>query len=238
MHARFIVLISHERSGSHYLSDMLTANTGVRSFDEICNYNAIDPDTSPASFFRFRREAQVADPDIALRPSPESNTRLMDSYLAQLETMATGPKRLLLDIKYGHVHNFEVGWCPTERRPFLPAYLEERGIPVIHLTRRDSLAAIVSGMIADRRRVWHRKGEGQEPFAKVRIPAMKAVQEALALDREKENFLSWLAPQRSFDVEYEELTLSEVERNAVMTRLCVFLGLDVPESFTSALRKV
>jgi Stf0 sulphotransferase len=236
--SRFIFLISHERSGSHYLADMLIGNCGVRSFDEVCNYNAIDPDTAPASFFRFRRDAQVKDPDIALRPSVETNKRLMDAYLAHLAALVPGDKKLFIDIKYGHIHNFEVGWWPTERRPFLSMYLEEKGIKAVHLTRRDALAAIVSGQIADKRRVWHKKDDSTATFPKVRIPAMKAVQEAIALEREKENLLSWLAPHLSFDVEYEELTISDVERDAVMTRLCNFLGLDAPARFPSEHRKV
>jgi hypothetical protein len=180
----------------------------------------------------------VADPDIALRPSAEANTRLMDAYLAHLAALAPGGKKLLLDIKYGHVHNFEVGWWPSERRPFLPSYLEERGIKIIHLTRRDSLAATVSGMIADRRRVWHRRDDAEAAFAKIRIPAMKAVHEALALEREKENFFSWLAPHLCFEVEYEEITATDAERNAAMARLCRFLGLEAPAEFPTTHRKV
>jgi hypothetical protein len=218
---------------------MLASTRALHSFDEVCNFNAIDPDKSPVSYFRFRRDAQADDPAIALRPTNEVNTRLIDAYLTHLAAQAKPEKRLLLDIKYGHVHNFEVGWWPSERRPFLAAYLEDRGIKTIHLTRRDSLAAIVSGQIADKTRVWHKRGEGEDQtFPKVRIAAMRAVHEAVALDREKENFRAWLAPHQCFDVEYEELTASDAERNGVMSRLCGFLGIEAPQQFQSTHKKV
>lgn len=231
-----IFLISHERSGSHYLADMLVSSAEVHYFDEVCNFNAINPDVSPISFFRFRREAQVSDPDIALRPSPESNTRLIDAYLHHLWGLGKGKKKIFLDIKYGHVHNFEIGWWPSERRPFLLQYLEKSGIKIIHLTRRDSLAAVVSGILADKARVWHRKGDKpREPAPAARIPAQKAVHEALALEREKENFFAWLATNATINVEYEDLAAS---RQRVMTQVCEFVGVRSPAKFESSYRKV
>jgi LPS sulfotransferase NodH len=236
---QFVFLISHERSGSHYLTDMLAATGEIHSFDEVCNFNAINPDTSPASFFRFRRGAQTSDPDIALRPGTESNTRLLDTYLQHLATIPKKKKRMLLDIKYGHVHNFEVGWWPSERRPFLGNYLEKAGIKVVHLTRRDSLAAIISGQLADKTHVWHRKeGDADKEMKRTRVPPMKAVHEALSLEREKENFFTWLATNSCIEVEYEDLTASDGARDAIMTRICAFLGVPAPDKFESRYRKV
>jgi LPS sulfotransferase NodH len=236
---QFVFLISHERSGSHYLTDMLVSTQEIRSFDEVCNFNAIDPDISPSSYFRFRRDAQLADPDVMLRPSIEANTRLIDAYLRHLQGLMKGKKKIFLDVKYGHVHNFEVGWWPSERRPFLLQYLEKAKIKVVHLTRRDSLAAIVSSHLADKTKVWHRKdGDEDKAMKKSRVAAMRAVHEALALEREKENFFAWLGTNASIDVEYEQLTASDAMRDAVMTQLCKFLAVTVPEKFESAHRKV
>lgn len=236
---RIVFLISHERSGSHYLTDLLTSTGKLRSLDEVCNFNAIDPDKHQASFFRFKREAQASDPDIVLRPGLESMTRLLNGYLEFLSALVSSELKILVDIKYGHVHNFELGWWPTERRPFLFNYLEQNAIPVIHLTRRDSIAATVSNLIAEKTAVWHRREAGESAAAAtVRVPVQRAVHEALLLEQEKQNFFGWLTSANVFGVEYEEIAGGEAERIRAMKRLCEFLGLSQPAEFRSGHRKV
>jgi hypothetical protein len=181
----------------------------------------------------------VLDRDIALRPSEETNTRLLDAYLQHLSDAAQDTSKLLVDIKYGHVHNFEQGWWPSEWRPFLLMYLEKREIKIIHLTRRDSLAAVVSGHVADNRRVWHKMaGEPAPLLPKARIGAMRAVNEALALEREKEKFFAWLRPNTCFPMTYEELADSDASRHDVMIRLCNFLEIRIPAEFRSVYLRV
>jgi len=65
---RLVILLSHERSGSHYLAEMLESGSESISLDEVCNFEAVDPDKSNASFFRFRSDWQNANPDLAVRP--------------------------------------------------------------------------------------------------------------------------------------------------------------------------
>jgi LPS sulfotransferase NodH len=235
----FVFLISHERSGSHYLSDLLHSTGKVTSLDEVCNFNAVDPEKSRTSFFRFRREAAESDPDIVLRPSVSSMTRLLDGYLDYLSQIARGPTKTILDIKYGHVHNFEVGWWPTERRPFLCWWLSERNIPVVHLNRCDSVAASVSDFVAKKRGVWHRKGNGKDKRIRaINVPASTLAQEAVLLEREKDNFFNWLSECNCLTVEYEQLVGNEVSRRETMIRLCEFLQVPAPAIFMSNYLKV
>lgn len=236
---RFVILLSHERSGSHYLADLIVSTGQVRSLDEVCNFNAVDPGKSEASFFRFRRAMQETDPDIILRPSPDSMGRLINAYLEHVAGLVDAKKRILLDIKYGHVHNFEIGWWPSERRPFLLSHLESLGIPIVHLHRRDSLASTISGHIADRLRLWHRKaGDTERSAEKMRLPPLKMAHEALQLEREKENFARWLAGAAYFDVEYEALAEDPAVRDGALLDLCEFLRLAPPKEFASKFIKV
>jgi LPS sulfotransferase NodH len=234
---RFVVLLSHERSGSHYVTDMLVSTGQIQSFDEICNFKAVDPETAAASFFRYRRTAQARDSDILLRPSPEAMARLLDGYLCHLSRVGRPGKKLLIDIKYGHVHNFEIGWCPSERRPFLLGWLASQGIPVVHLTRRNSLASAISNLIAEKTNIWHRKEDAAEkPSA--RIPVQRAVHEALLVEREKDNFFNWLMGVPNVAIEYEQVAGEKAVRDAAMTRACGFLGLAPPAEFRSSHHKV
>lgn len=236
---RFVFLVSHERSGSHYLANMLASGSPLVSVDEVCNFNAVDPETAKPSFFRFRRESMVEDSGFALRPDPLTMTRFVDRYLEYLAELVAADSKILLDVKYGHVHNFEVGWWPSERRPFLMKYLEQRNIRVIHLTRRDSVAASVSSYVAEQAGKWHKRTDSAErEMPKLRVPALKIAHASLTLEREKENFFSWLASNRSLAVEYEQLSGSEESRHAVMGQLCAWLGLPQRESFASTYFKV
>jgi LPS sulfotransferase NodH len=234
---RFIVLLSHERSGSHFVTDLLASTGQVHSFDEVCNFNAVDPETAPASFFGFRRRAQEQDPDILLRPSVDSGARLLDGYLHHLTKLAGPRKKLLIDIKYGHVHNFEIGWWPSERRPFLIGWLARHDIPVLHLTRRNSVAAAVSNLIAEKTQIWHRKEEARE-HTRVRIAVQRAVHEALLVEREKDNYFNWLTGVRHLPLEYEQIAGNKSDRDAVMARACDFIGVTAPEEFHSSRYKV
>jgi LPS sulfotransferase NodH len=233
-----VVLVSHERSGSHYLADMLKSTKCVTSADEVCNCRAVDPYKSPLSFFRFRQECQVRNLDFAYRADHEMSTKLLDAYFSHV-VRTVGGENVLVDIKYGHVHNFEIFWWSSEQRPFLAAYLEKRDIRVVHLVRRDSVAAIVSAYIAEKTRVWHRRAsdESAAPIA-CRVPAQKIVRDALALEREKDNFFGWLARNRCYHIEYEEFGRENDGKKAVLRGLSAFLGLDDSIGLTSAYRKV
>jgi LPS sulfotransferase NodH len=221
---RLVVLISHERSGSHYLTDLLSSTKELSSLDEVCNFDAINPEVSEASFFRFRLRQHLEEPELAYRPDAQAMSRFLDRFFMHLLSLRQTP-RVLVDIKYAHVHNFEMSWWPTSTRPFLLAYLEKRNVPIIHLTRRDAIAATVSTMLAEQTGIWHSKSAGNAQLSgKIRIPVLKAVNTALALEHEKQNFYRWLLQNRSFDIEYEDFAMGNIAECSIMDRLCDFLG--------------
>lgn len=231
------MLLSHERSGSHYLAEMLASGGELISLDEVCNFDAVDPEKSQASYFGFRRQWQDAHPELALRPDAAAMGRFLDDWFAHL--LALKPARkVLLDIKYGHVHNFEPGWWPSEHRPYLVRYIERKKIPVIHLVRRNAIEAVVSATAADEAGIWHRRaGAKTIPSAKIRTPASKIVRRALLLQREKEKFFSWLAGTRCLDIAYEDIRDAGAVKNDVLARACEHLAIR-PSHFTSSLERM
>lgn len=239
MAKRLIMLVSHERSGSHLLADLLTSTSKVASMDEVCNFDAVDPDISRASFFRFRYHYQQENPNFALRPDADATTEFLDQYFSHLEQLSP-EKRILIDIKYGHMHNFNPGWRPSEQAPFLTKYLESRRIDVVHLSRKDTIAATVSSMVAEKSRNWHRRKEDVDGRPrKMRMPIINLVHAALALEREKERVAGWLARTNCHQIVYEDFGLDDNGRQAAMTELWNFLGMgSAPERFTTSLLKV
>ena len=234
---RLVVMLAHERSGSHFVAEMLKSPTGLVSLDEVCNFNAIDPDTSKHSFFRFRHEYMLKTRAFSYRPDAASLTAFCDSYFSHLLD-STNADNVLVDIKYGHVHNFEIGWWASEERPFLIKYLEMRDIRILHLVRQDAVAATLSNFIAEQTGVWHKRpGQPDTQPKSYRVPCEKIVHDALALEREKDNFFNWLSTNRCTHVFYEDCS-NEARRRDAMNALCRFLGLADRPGYASAYRKV
>ena len=237
MPERLIVLVSHERSGSHLLADLLVSTSEVVSLDEVCNFDAVDPDTSRASFFRFRHDYQQRNPNFALRPDAAAAQEFLDRYFAHLAGLSRAP-RILVDVKYGHLHNFNPGWRSPEQAPFLMRYLESRKMSVVHLCRNDAIAAAISSMVAEKSRKWHRKTtEVERRPQKIRIPVTNVVHAALAREREKNRVSRWLVRTNCHQIIYEDLCHDDDQRQAAMTNLCGFLGLE-HKRFTTNLVKV
>jgi LPS sulfotransferase NodH len=234
---RLVIMLSHERSGSHFVADMLKSSAKLVSVDEVCNFNAVDPYKSKLSFFRFRHECQQKNPEFAYRPDYDNLTAFCDSYFAHLLS-STKVERVLVDIKYGHVHNFEIGWWPSESRPFLARYLESRNVRIVHLVRRDPVAATVSNFVAKQTGVWHRHSKtAHTQFGKFSVPTQKIVHEALALQRENDNFFGWLSTNRCSRVAYEDFG-SESRRTDTMNALFAFLDLALQSAYPTSLVKV
>src|SRR6185503_13749538 len=126
------ILLCHERSGSHLLGEFLGSLDGVRMFDEVCNAGAVQPKSAPESFHRFRHDAIMGDPNLLLDPTPARHLQFIRAYFAHLKTLDAFPN-IAVDIKYGHVVNFEGWWWPITPRPRLFTFCAEDDIGVIHL---------------------------------------------------------------------------------------------------------
>ena len=124
-------------------------------------------------------------------------------------TRLASSRNIAVDIKYGHVVNFEGWWWPITPRPRLLAYCEEDDIGVIHLFRENSVQAIASGQIANQRSLWHswEKGaeEAQARTYKLAIPEL--IRRVQDLEMEKSWFKRWLGKVRHIEVTYERASL-------------------------------
>jgi hypothetical protein len=233
-----VLLVSHDRSGSHYLGSYIRVLPNYRMVDEVCNEQAIDPATNPLSFFGFRQKRAAENPDYGLRRRPDVVAALLDEYFAFV-LRQSDDKRVAVDIKYGHVHNFEIAWWPIFRKPFLFEYAQSRRIRVIHLSRWNSLEAVISGEVAERRKQWHAVGdklEATEADAVV-IDCKRAHELILLLNQQKDAFDKWTSGARSLAVLYEDLT-NPWSGDDCRARIASFLGEKAFKGFASPYRKV
>ena len=113
---KLTLVISHDRSGSHYLRSFIRSLPGQEMIDEVCNEQALDPAKDPLSFFGFRYRLSLDEPDYALRRNPAIVKSLLDRYFAFV-LKSCAPRSVTVDIKYGHIHNFEIAWWSVFRRP-------------------------------------------------------------------------------------------------------------------------
>lgn len=232
------LLVSHDRSGSHYLGSYLRSLPNQTMVDEVCNEQALDPARDPLSFFGFRHQRSREIPDYSLRRTPAVVANLLDDYFSfALESSPAGG--VTIDVKYGHIHNFEAAWWPIFRKPFLFEYAGSRGIKVIHLSRWNSLETIISNEVAEARKVWHAIGQQRPagPGDAVEINTKQLFRQIQMLNEQKAAIFRWTRNLRSLPVLYEEL-VDPIQGRACRERLAEFVGSVPPKEFSSPYRKV
>jgi len=219
------ILLCHERSGSHLLGEFLSSLDGVRMFDEVCNARSVQPKLAPESFHRFRYNAILSDPGILLDPTAERHLQFIRAYFTHLAKLASF-RNIAVDIKYGHVVNFEGWWWPITPRPRLLTFCEEDDISVIHLFRENPVQAIASGQIANQRSLWHawEKGaeEAQARTYKLAIPEL--IRRVQDLETEKSWFKRWLGKVRHIELTYERVSLELGRGGELDGTLAEFVG--------------
>jgi LPS sulfotransferase NodH len=240
MDQRLTILLSHERSGSHFLSDFIRSLRGTRTIDEVGNPQALRPATSLDSIHRFRKEAIDADPALLLEPSDERHDRFLSSYFSFLRD-SRKPDNVVVDIKYAHVHLFETFWWPLLARPFLFRHCEQHGIRILHLHRQNVIEAAASALIANQRRAWHTwEAKAAETADQTfRLDAKAVVRNARLLARQSDCFeRRWMGSVERMTVTYEQVAASLGQGGALDREIAAFVGGSSVRPFSPRSRKM
>lgn len=232
------LLISHDRSGSHFLGSFIRKLSGQTMIDEVCNEQAIDPVADPRSFFGFRYKLGQENADYLLRRNVDLISDLLEKYFSFLLGQADG-KGVVVDIKYGHIHNFELAWWPIFRKPYLFDFVASRKMKIIHLSRWNSLETVVSGFVAESRKVWHAVGDAPTADASDAIDVDKGrmIEQVTWLNQQKEAISKWAQGASALPVLYEELVDPKLGEQC-RRRIASFLGDEPPKDFVSIYKKV
>lgn len=187
------VLLSAERSGTHYLRSILY-NTGCfHTPGEVANASISDSETDESFFFKFSLDFANRNGPAAAN-SPDGIQKLMDEYIMFLERISAREGRTFLcDIKYSHVHNFNHFWWDAEQRPFLIDFLEFRNIPIIHLIREGVGNTAFSGIYARHTQVWNTVDPEEVKRTKIYLQREEVSSEIRRISKGVKTYINWLS---------------------------------------------
>jgi LPS sulfotransferase NodH len=238
---KFTILLSHERSGSHFLGEFIANLRSVTRFDEVGNPNAMVPGESRPSFFGFKHDYLLKNPDLLLRPTRDSQATFVAAYFDHLTSLAGDKQSVVVDIKYGHVQLFEKSWWPIFERPFLFHIAEERGVRILHLHRRNVVEAVASAMIAEARGVWHtwqERDKADRPNTFTLNPS-RLVSRARLLEFQNRWFdASFIGNCERMSLTYEQLSAELGAEKKLGKEIAQFVGGSIGDAYTPRYQKV
>jgi LPS sulfotransferase NodH len=222
MEADICLLLAAERSGTHLLRSLLANARGVVAPGEICNATVPQNRNAPTSFFRFRKQSCLEDPELFF-PTEPVQRRLLDSFVDSLRSSYPGNALVVLDVKYAHVHNFNFFWWDPLEIPYLLQYAKRKPLKILHLVRNKVYRTAISGFYAHKTGVWRAKSEDQTKQIRISIDPSRLQSKAVLLARTIARFNSWLSRCPHLQISYEALT---EDRSATLQLLQRYLELE------------
>jgi hypothetical protein len=146
---RMLILVAKQRSGTHAMTRLLGSSPDVRNLGEVFFAFA---KMLPGTYFEYRQIMIRRMPRLAF-PSIEHQAELWEGYCAMLEAQHS-EAHLLLDVKYNSWHHFNAIWQNPSDPPEMVRLVRKRGLPVLHLIRRNKFSQACSEHIALVRKVW------------------------------------------------------------------------------------
>lgn len=230
------ILLSHERSGSHFVSGFLASLDGVGVLDEVCNPRAIEPQYQ-ASFHGFRFEYATQNPDFLRSPDHAKQAEFTRAYFNRLHSGGDG-NALVVDIKYAHLHLFEFFWCPAFERPFLLKHGQHNDFRFVHLYRQNVVEAAVSAAVAEARKVWH-STDAPAKCVTVDIHVTAVVKAARLLEQQNLWFREQFASQpRVMTLTYERAAKELGKGGELDNALARHVGGEITAPYVSKYEKV
>lgn len=218
------VLLCHERSGSHLLAEFIGSLSSYDILDEVCNIHSVIPLTNANSFHGYQFQWMTKNKTAFFKASYLDRMSFVASYFEFLENR-TKAKHILVDIKYGHLHNFDWFWNPIFNKPLLLEVIQKERWKVIHLYRENSFEAALSDELALKRQTWHSwQAHTPETFNKTyTVNTQRIVQQTQMLHQQHQWIRRWLEATDHFNLTYEALVTSMNSDRLVLRELCHFL---------------
>lgn len=216
-------LMSTQRTGSTWITDLLNSHPNVASYTELL----LEIGRGLPEWGRYR------------------DVPYWNSYKAS-EDQASGKRlrpallfRYLDGVFRNHPNKGAIGlkvmYSQAYRLPEILAYIRWRRISLIHLVRRNSLDIVLSGLAKDLRARAHATTASDIEAVRLNIDVQALVHQIGKLERQRKVARAAL---RSLAVPYYELVYEDVASDpAAMDAAIDFLGL-APVALTSGLRKL
>lgn len=224
------IFLSKPRSGATVLRKMLGAHEQIFDLGEVFN------DENEESFFHFGARR------IAEHPSwnfPRRSKALFADYVehccARASAWKPSSKVVVLDVKYDHLHVVRDGWQSLNATPPLLDEIAARGWKCLHLLREDTLACVISNLVAAATGTYHLSAPpAAAPEVALSVDVRHVAELVQALDNEKAVLTGLLGGRRdALTVIYERMFVDDGGfSESLRDKLRSFLG--VPDGFDSA----
>lgn len=207
----FFTLLSQQRSGTHFVSSMLSSHSGVQVYGEVLHQRTTN------SYFEFMRGTSGAGPAADL-PSPDAASWQL--FVAHL----SAKKPAVLPGIVAMYNQVSV----------LPADVVSRIVdmtPVVHLVRENVLRTHVSDFI-NRARLKPAHTREEAPLARIRLPPDGLVGRLTTRHQTIQAFRAKLEGREYVEVIYEQVV---EDAQGQMAGILKFLGVD-PEPVRTTLK--
>lgn len=226
-------MVARQRSGTGALNNILHNHPDIAPKGEV--FHPDEMDRSHTSYFSFFKTLIEEDPSLAL---PHRAGQRLDRYLDFIEQQS--PKKwILLDVKYRSLGHFNGFWHSAAETPGMITLLKERGLKILHLTRRNSLALWVSGRLAEANKVWHARQADTIAVKKIKLDPDQ-VQHFLALCRREMMAMriGLQSYENKIEIDYQRLFAADGGlQNGPKAQIETFFSLSEPITHRTALIK-
>jgi hypothetical protein len=205
------ILLSRQRSGSHFLKSLIDSRfPGVLCTGEVLekpvdNQSPVLPAQPDIPRFWTWYAAGAANGSIAA--TPDERIPAFDYYLSEM-AWKSRPNELVIDMKYNCVRSLS-GYEDTDNGSTdFATYVREKGVPVLHLIRKNILSTVVSHAFARHTGVWHRAADKapSEILPKIRLDAKEVLGLVQQTDRLVDDYQEIFREHGSYaEVVYEDL---------------------------------
>jgi LPS sulfotransferase NodH len=217
------IILAHSRSGSTLLGEIISSMQDTHVFGEVCNSRPEVPVSSHVSFTRFKAEWTKNDD---LPRALAKQTELLEAYFCFLAKEVRN-NSVVFQVKYAHLHHFEQTWYEPLSVPCLFLSCRVLGTPLIHLYRKDVLAAACSNEIALMRGVWHSTEPDAGPIpGPIELNIARVVQQVSLLERQIPLIGAWLSGIPHFSITYEDVVQGLGGDARIFHALASFLDLE------------
>jgi LPS sulfotransferase NodH len=180
------LLIARQRSGTGAVGTVLDQHKQIKYLGEVFHPGNTGQEQN---FFTFLLEQVAQDPQNAL---PDNRMAVFRRFLDAESERHGAHQRLIVDIKYNSLHHLDDGWRDPLRMPLVIRRAREEGVPIIHLTRRNSVATFVSGRLAEVNKIWHARKDDTMQQSSVTVDIRQLSDHVTMIEREIDLISEWL----------------------------------------------
>jgi LPS sulfotransferase NodH len=217
-----VLLLAHDRSGTHLLRSILNRTGRIAAPSEVCNAS-MAPSHQKLSFFEFRR-AHLTNGANSPYPTAQTQGHVIREYFDFIKSVYPDKDIVVLDVKYFHVHNFNLFWWDFSTAPFLLRYAKRYRIRIIHLVRKNVFQTAMSCLYTKQSGVWRASRPEQLNKITITVDCESLRRRISQIGNAISLFDKWLLGCDRIRITYE--ALAGPSPQATLESLSAFLDLD------------